>query len=75
MKPGDYVTCKIPVPAYYATAIFTPSTVGRVACITPKVRITKGPEYDGKVDMIVVDFGPNLEHRCSLNFCNAVKVK
>lgn len=82
-KPGDKVTCKIPVEAYYSDyggnpkMVFQPGMTGTVAAIAPKVRIVKGPQYDGKDEFLVVDYHApetNNQERVSLNFCNASKL-
>ena len=81
-KPGDQVTCRLPVEAYYSgysgnpVVRFEPGDVGVVASIAPKVRIVSGPEYDGRDEFLVIDFEHEVhgKQRCSLNFCNVVVV-
>lgn len=82
MLPGDKVTCKVAVEAYYSNygpnprIEFLPGMVGIVAAIVPKVRIVRGPQHDGKDEMVVIDFHcptTNKQQRASLDFCN-VKV-
>jgi len=84
MKPGDQVTCKHPVEAYYSDygtnpkMVFQPGMVGTVKSIAPKVRIVRhGPEHDGKDEFLVVDYhAPETDQteRVGLNFCNAISV-
>ena len=84
-QPGDRVTCKIPVDAYYSDygtnpkMVFDTGMVGVVNSIAPKVCIVRhGPEHDGKDEFLVVDYVcpvTNETQRVGLNFCNAIKVK
>lgn len=78
-KPGDTVTPRYPVPAYYSgyagrpVCLFEPGIRGTVASIAPKVRISgAAPTHDRKPDFLVVDFvhPQHGQQRASLNFCN-----
>lgn len=82
-QPGDRVTCKMEVEAYYSgfngapVVLFKPGMVGIVTCIAPKVSMVKGPEFDDLDDFLVVDFldpSTGTTQRTSLNYCNAVVV-
>lgn len=82
-KPGDRVTCKVEMPAYYSgyagnpVMVFKPGMEGVVTSIAPKVRKCKGPGFDGKDDFLVVRYTApesNKTEQVSLNFCNAVLV-
>lgn len=79
--PGDRVTCKVPIHAYYSgyagrpVVVFQPGMVGVVACETAKVRVVPGPGCDGRHTFFCVDFpyGPGgNEERVGLDLCNIV---
>lgn len=82
-KPGDVVTCRYPVEAYYSNygpnkgnyIMFKPGMIGIVHSIAPKVTILgiDDPRYDTKKDFLVVDFvdEQNIKQRVGLNYCNA----
>lgn len=85
VKPGDKVTCKHAVEAYYSNyggnpvLNFTPGTVAVVASIAPKVRIVKpkdDPRYDGRDEFVVADYTDERgqTQRVGLNFCNVQKL-
>lgn len=87
--PGNEVTCRYSVPAYYSNSgpnkgkiiEFKPGMIGTVVSIAPKVTIPKNPHdprcFDKKPDFLVVDFfdEKNEKQRVALNFCNAKIVK
>ena len=86
-KPGDQVTCKHKVHAYYSgyagnpSILFTPGMVGEVVDVAPKVRIIP-QQYrysweDGHHSFLSVKFFCTVTkktQRVNLNYCNAVKV-
>lgn len=89
-KPGDRVTCKYQVEAYYSGYggnpywWFKPGMVGVVKSIAPKVTRQlhldpKSPEYDCGDEFLVVDYEDpecgGTVRRTGLHFCNAVRVK
>lgn len=79
LEPGDRVTCKYAVEAYYGEGMFRPGMVGTVVMVTPKVRIVRppgDPRYDGCQDFVVVDYVDDNGQlrRTGLNFCNVKRV-
>lgn len=88
-KPGDRVTCKYQVEAYYSNYggnpywWFKPGMVGVVKSIAPKVTRQlhldpRSPEYDCGDEFLVVDYEDpecGTIRRTGLHFCNAVHVK
>lgn len=88
MKPGDTVSCRYAVEAYYSNyglnkgrrILFSPGQRGTVASIAPKVvlpsKIGRPAWLDGHSDFVVVDFVDEAgkTQRTGLNFCNVVRV-
>jgi hypothetical protein len=83
MKPGEKITCKYAVEAYYSDygvnkgkkIEFKPGMIGIIAAIAPKVTmpVSKDPRFDRKTTFLVVDYvdPEHGEQRVGLNFCNA----
>ena len=81
-QPGDQVTCKHEVEAYYSNYagnprwVFSPGMVGVVHGISPKVVVKPDcgdPRYDQSEERVVVDYQDPHDgetRRVSLNFCN-----
>lgn len=78
LKPGDKVTCKHPVEAYYGTSVFRPGMVGTVMSVSPKVRmLPPDKSHDSKVHFLTIDYdcpSTGRKERCGLNYINTVLI-